>query len=1075
MISSINQILVENISYLPYLGFSLLVIAGFNVPISEDILLISCAILASSYKSLINPYILYLALYLGAYLGFLSLMLCLVSQPFFAYEPLVVSLPYHEKGIFWVKEAKAYEYSFSLEPGQTLSIELKTTCLLSARLWELGSNKRVKRLHAWPLQDELVCPTDRRHFILELRGTHDKIPFELQIQGKPTLLFPVKDKTQEDIISFVGDSRDEGIRLHEGLDIKAPEKTPLLAVKDGLVSDVGTRKRGGKFVMLKDEEYGLHYYYAHLYSYKVKEGQRVKKGDGLHVGHPLGYTASDIWGRFKAMQGYHVLHPMGFDSFGLPAETYAIQTGIHPQITTEKNIANFRRQIESLGFAYDWSREIQTHKSEYYKWTQWIFLQLFKKGLAYEALIPVWYCPALGTVLANEEVLQLAEGPRSERGGHPVERRALRQWMLRITAYAERLLEDLEELDWPESLKTMQRNWIGASHGALVRFNIKGKPKVFIEIYTTRPDTLYGATYLVLAPEHPLVLELTSAEHRKEVEDYIKASSLKSEIARTELNKSKSGVFTGAYALHPLNQEPLEIWVADYVLGSYGCGAVMGVPAHDERDFAFAKRYHLAIKWVVKPPKEEGPIKKDEAYTGEGLSCNSGDLNDLPSQTMKEAVLKKLQEVGMGEPKTNYRLRDWIFSRQRYWGEPIPIIKTQDGKTKAVREEDLPILLPQTSAYEPSASGESPLAKIKDWLNTVDPQTGLPAQRESNTMPQWAGSCWYYLRYLDPHNDKELASQKAIDYWMPVDLYIGGAEHAVLHLLYARFWHKVLYDLGLVKDKEPFRKLVNQGMITAYAFAREDGSLVPNDQVDEVEGQWREKSTGNLLKRIVAKMSKSLKNVVRPDDLIKQYGADSLRIYEMFMGPLSDSKPWNTQGLIGVNRFLNKLWQLRKKVKPHAQASTSLLKSLHKAIAKVTQSTEKMEFNTAVSAFMILVNELSLEKVIPQKEWEKLILLLAPYAPHLCEELWQEQGHSHSLYKESYPKAEESYLKDTQKTLVVQINSKVRLKLNVEAGKSRKDLQDLVLSQAKIQELLKDKKIERIVIIPDKLVNIVSS
>lgn len=795
-------------------------------------------------------------------------------------------------------------------------------------------------------------------------------------------------------------------------------------------------------------------------------------GNGLHVGHPLGYTATDVWGRFKSMQGFHVLHPMGFDSFGLPAENYAIETGIHPKKTTETNINNFRKQIKSLGFAHDWSREVQTHDPKYYKWTQWIFLQLFKKGLAYEAEIPVWYCPALGTVLANEEVLELPEGPRSERGGHPVQRKALRQWMLRITAYADRLLTDLEELDWPESVKAMQRHWIGRSEGANIIFSLKNSQEN-IEVYTTRPDTLYGVTYVVLAPEHNLVPSLTTNEQKEKVENYLKATALKSELARTELSKEKTGVFTGSYAVHPLTGESVPIWIADYVLGNYGTGAVMAVPAHDQRDFEFAQELGLPFKIVVNPISNE-PFTLEKAFTEEGVSINSEDLSGLNTKEMKEAVISRLEKLKKGSRKVNYRLRDWIFSRQRYWGEPIPIIHFKNGEMKAISENDLPLTLPEVVDYSPNSTGESPLARIKNWVEIKDPNTGEEIIRETNTMPQWAGSCWYYLRYLDPNNDQALASKEAINYWMPVDLYVGGAEHAVLHLLYARFWHKVLFDLGIVETKEPFQKLVNQGMITAYAFSRPDGSLVPNDKVEEENGKWFEKGTKVELKQIIAKMSKSLKNVVTPDDLINEYGADSFRTYEMFMGPLTDSKPWNTQGLVGVHRFLNKLWNLQSKI-DEKEPTPKSLKSLHKAIAKVTQSTQRMEFNTAVSALMILVNEWQEEEYLNKNSWKDLILLLAPYAPHMSEELWEKAGEKNSLYKTNFPIAKEEFLKDDIVTVVFQINGKIRHKLELPSGLSKEDLEEMARKDAKIISLLEGKEIKKVIAVPNKLLNFVVS
>ncbi|MGI9256959.1 MAG: leucine--tRNA ligase, partial [Salinispira sp.] len=612
-------------------------------------------------------------------------------------------------------------------------------------------------------------------------------------------------------------------------------------------------------------------------------------GSGLHVGHPEGYTATDIYSRYLRMNGNNVLHPMGFDSFGLPAETYAIETGTHPRKTTEVNIATFRRQLKQLGFSYDWSREISTHESEYYRWTQWIFLILWEKDLAYIAEVPVWYCEKLGTVLANEEVITTPEGPRSERGLHPVERKPLRQWMLRITHYAERLLTDLDNLDWPESLKTMQRNWIGRSEGANVRFDIDGHSES-LETFTTRPDTLFGATYMVLAPEHQFVHSITTNEQRKAVEEYIQKTALKSDLERTDLAREKSGVFTGAYAINPVNRERIPIWISDYILISYGTGAIMAVPGHDERDWEFAKRFHLPVARVVVPeselPADFADLHMDKVFTGKGISVNSGIITGLPTDEAKERIIEWLEKRGRGTRTINYKLRDWIFSRQRYWGEPIPLVRGEDGTYTAMPADELPLTLPEVDSYKPAGTGESPLANLRNWVESEIPgQPGTRGRRETSTMPQWAGSCWYYLRYIDPHNRHELAAQDKIAYWMPVDLYVGGTEHAVLHLLYARFWHKVLYDAGVVNTIEPFQRLVNQGMITSHAYQRPDSTLVPSDEVEEYEqGKFREKSNAAELKQVVAKMSKSLKNVINPDDIITDYGADSMRLYEMFMG-----------------------------------------------------------------------------------------------------------------------------------------------------------------------------------------------
>ena len=624
-------------------------------------------------------------------------------------------------------------------------------------------------------------------------------------------------------------------------------------------------------------------------------------GAGLHVGHPEGYTATDIYCRYLRMKGYNVLHPMGYDSFGLPAENYAIQTGTPPRATTEKNIERFSEQIKSLGFSYDWDRVLSTHHEDYYRWTQWIFLQLFKKGLAYEAKTPINWCPQCLTGLANEEV---KEGG-CDRCGAAVERRNIRQWILRITAYAERLLNDIDKLDWSDAIKAMQRNWIGRSEGANVLFKLE-KGGESIEVYTTRPDTLFGATYMVLSPEHELVEKITTPEQRGDVEDYIKKASMKSDLERTDLAKDKTGVFTGAYAVNPVNNEIIPVWISDYILISYGTGAIMAVPGHDQRDWEFAKKFDLPIIEVLK-----GGDIEQEAFTGDGIHVNSGILDGLNKEDAIEKISSWLEEKGLGRRSVNYKLRDWVFSRQRYWGEPIPLVHCAKCGIVPVPEEELPLTLPDVQSYQPTGSGESPLAGIDEWVNTECPSCGGPGKRETNTMPQWAGSCWYYLRFIDPHNTEEFVSKKKMDYWMPVDLYVGGAEHAVLHLLYARFWHKVLFDLGYVNTDEPFQRLVNQGMITSYAFQRKNKSLVAVDEVEEKGTDvFVEKSTGERLERVIAKMSKSLKNVINPDDIIKDFGADSMRMYEMFMGPLQVSKPWSTSGLAGVHRFLNRVWNI---------------------------------------------------------------------------------------------------------------------------------------------------------------------
>ncbi len=766
---------------------------------------------------------------------------------------------------------------------------------------------------------------------------------------------------------------------------------------------------------------------------------------GLHVGHPEGYTATDIYCRFLRMRGYSVLHPMGFDSFGLAAETYAIQTGTHPRATTEANIDRFREQIKSLGFSYDWDREISTHKVDYYKWTQWIFLKLYEKGLAYVDEIPVWYCEALGTVLANEEVVSTDEGPRSERGNHPVERRPVRQWMLKITEYADRLLEGLDELDWPESIKTMQRNWIGRSEGAQVRFPVAGR-EAEIEVFTTRPDTLFGATYMVLAPEHPLVEAITTEEHETSVRAYRAQASLKSELERAELSKEKTGVFTGAYAINPVNDERIPIWISDYVLLSYGTGAIMAVPAHDERDFAFATAFDLPIVRVVAPTDDpaEAPQFADaeltEAMSAPGIAVNSGKFDGLPTAEFKTAIIDWLEEQNVGSRSVNYKLRDWIFSRQRYWGEPVPMIDC-DGEYVPVPESDLPVELPQVENYKPTGTGESPLAQVDEWLQTTCPDgSGRPAKRETNTMPQWAGSCWYYLRFLDPDNEKELASREKMDYWMPVDLYVGGAEHAVLHLLYARFWHKVLYDIGVVNTNEPFLRLVNQGMILG------EGGV---------------------------KMSKSLGNVINPDDIVAEFGADSMRMYEMFMGPLEIAKPWSTNGLAGVHRFLDRVYRLAERPLSDDAPPPELERLLHKTIKKVTDDTDSLAFNTAIAQMMIFVNELFKTETRHRALWEPFVLLLAPYAPHLGEELWAQLGHEPSVSKVSWPEYDAALTVDEEVEIVLQVNGKVRSRLRAAAGTEKPELERLALAEERIREWTEGKEVVRVISVPDKLVNVV--
>ena len=788
-------------------------------------------------------------------------------------------------------------------------------------------------------------------------------------------------------------------------------------------------------------------------------------GAGLHVGHPEGYTATDIYCRYLRMNGYNVLHPMGFDSFGLPAENYAIKTGTHPRTTTERNIDNFRDQIKSLGFCYDWSREISTHTEEYYRWTQWIFLQLYKKGLAYEAETPINWCPSCLTGLSNEEV----KDGKCERCGTLVTRRNIRQWILKITAYADRLLEDLNTLDWSESIKTMQRNWIGRSEGASVRFKLEHLDE-YLEVYTTRSDTLFGATYMVVAPEHPLVEKLTGDDQREEVENYIHQASHKSDLERTDLAKDKTGVFSGSHAINPVNGKRIPIWIADYVLVSYGTGAIMAVPAHDTRDWEFAKKFDLPIVEVL---KSEVDVQQ-QAWTEDGIHVNSDFLDGLNKEDAIETMNRWLEEKQIGERTVNYKLRDWIFSRQRYWGEPIPLVHCPSCGTVPIPEDQLPLTLPEVETYAPSGTGESPLATIPEWVETTCPECGGPARRETNTMPQWAGSCWYYLRYLDPHNTEELASKAAIDYWMPVDLYVGGAEHAVLHLLYARFWHKVLYDLQVVNTVEPFQRLVNQGMITSFAYQRADKTLVATDEVEEVAvDTYVEKATGEKLERVVAKMSKSLKNVINPDEIINDYGADAMRMYEMFMGPLEVSKPWATTGLSGVFRFLDRVWRLTERPLSDSEPDEAILKTLHKTIKKVTKDTGSLDFNTAISQMMILVNELYKIEDLPRSVWEPLILMLAPYVPHLAEELWEMAGHEASVANQVWPTYREELTIDDEVEIVIQINGKLRAKIQAAKGTDRETILSEAMAQERIVELTEGKTVVKTIVVPDKLVNIV--
>ena len=799
---------------------------------------------------------------------------------------------------------------------------------------------------------------------------------------------------------------------------------------------------------------------------------------GLHVGHPEGYTATDIYCRYLRMNGYNVLHPMGYDAFGLPAENYAIKTGTHPKTTTNANIEHFTKQIKSLGFSYDWDRCVSTCEPEYYKWTQWIFLQLYKKGLAYEAETPINWCPSCMTGLANEEV---KEG-KCDRCGSQVTHKTIRQWILKITDYADRLDNDLETLDWPESVKAMQHNWIGKSTGAEVTFTVAGKDgkptSNSLTVYTTRCDTLFGATYMVVSPEHKIISQITTEEQADAVKKYQEEAAKKSDLERTDLAKDKTGVFSGSYAINPVNGKLIPIWIADYVLISYGTGAIMAVPAHDDRDWEFAKKFDLPIIEVL---KSEVDVQK-QAWTEDGVHVNSEFLDGLNKADAIAKMLEFLEEKKIGKKAINYKLRDWVYSRQRYWGEPIPLVHCSECGTVPVPEEELPLTLPEVKSYQPTGTGESPLAAIDSWVNCKCPKCGKPAKRETNTMPQWGGSCWYYLRYLDAHNDKQFCSPEAEKYWMPVDLYIGGAEHAVLHLLYARFWHKVLYDCGVVTTKEPFQRLINQGMITSFAFQRKNKTLVPVDEVEQnAEGKYIEKATGEELEQIIAKMSKSLKNVVNPDDEIKAYGADSVRMYEMFMGPLTMSKPWSTQGIVGINRFLEKVWNVSEKPmsdidingKLEDKALLSARKTFAQTIKKVTNDTATLNFNTAISQMMIFINEISKLNEIPKAMWSDFVKVLSPYAPHLGEELWEKLGNKETIAYVQWPTYNEEFTKDDTKEIVVMVNGKLRDKFETAPDTPQEQLKEKALNLDGVKKYTDGHEIAKCIVVPNKLVNIV--
>lgn len=799
---------------------------------------------------------------------------------------------------------------------------------------------------------------------------------------------------------------------------------------------------------------------------------------GLHVGHPEGYTATDIYCRYLRMNGYNVLHPMGYDAFGLPAENYAIKTGTHPRTTTNANIEHFTQQIKALGFSYDWDRCVSTCEPEYYKWTQWIFLQLYKKGLAYEAQTPINWCPSCMTGLANEEV----KDGKCDRCHSEVTHKTIRQWILKITDYADRLDSDLEGLDWPESVKLMQHNWIGKSTGAEVTFTVADKEgkatDQTLTVYTTRCDTLFGATYMVVSPEHKIVPAITTEGQKSAVEAYIEQAAKKSDLERTDLNKDKTGVFSGSYAINPVNGKLIPIWIADYVLSSYGTGAIMAVPAHDDRDWEFAKKFNLPIIEVL---KSEVNVQ-EQAWTKDGIHVNSEFLDGLNKKDAIAKMLEFLEEKKIGRKAINYKLRDWVFSRQRYWGEPIPLVHCPDCGTVPVPEEELPLKLPEVKSYQPTGTGESPLAAIDSWVNCKCPKCGKASKRETNTMPQWGGSCWYYLRYLDPKNDKAFCSKEAEKYWMPVDLYIGGAEHAVLHLLYARFWHKVLYDCGVVTTKEPFQRLVNQGMITSFAYQRKNKTLVPVDEVETREdGKAYEKATGEQLEQIIAKMSKSLKNVVNPDDEIKAYGADSVRMYEMFMGPLTMSKPWSTQGIVGIHRFLERVWAVSEKPMADIDITGKLTdeklisarKTFAQTIKKVTEDTATLNFNTAISQMMIFINEISKLDTIPTAMWSDFVKVLSPYAPHLGEELWEKLGNKDTIAYVQWPTVSEDFCKDDAKTIVVMVNGKLRAKFQAAPGTADDELKAMAQNNEDAKKFLDGKEIVKCVVVKDKLVNFV--
>jgi leucyl-tRNA synthetase len=810
-------------------------------------------------------------------------------------------------------------------------------------------------------------------------------------------------------------------------------------------------------------------------------------GAGLHVGHPMGYIGSDIVSRRKRMEGYNVLHPMGYDAFGLPAEQYAITRGVHPAQSTAKNVETFRRQLRSLGLSYDWSREFSTCDPSYYRWTQWIFARLYDLGLAYRTEVPVWWCEELKTVLANEEVIQ----GRSERGGHLCLRRPLSQWMLKITEYADRLLDDLETVDWPASVKTMQREWIGRSEGADVIFPIDGF-EASLTVFTTRPDTLWGATFMVVAPEHALLEEITTESDREAVQDYVEQASRKSDLERTDLAKVKTGVFTGRYAINPVvdpdtEESRIPIFVADYVLASYGTGAIMAVPAHDERDFEFAKKYNLNIHEVVKPPEGEPGLSEGVCFSGEGTAIHSGPIDGLASPAAKLKTIELLRKRNLGDARVSYRLRDWLFSRQRYWGEPFPVLHRKDGSHLRVPDADLPVELPEMEDFTPADDGAAPLSRASDWVVASDPETGDTVRRDTDTMPGWAGSCWYYLRFMDPQNDEAPFSPEAQEYWGNVDLYIGGVEHAVLHLLYARFWHKVLYDCGLVSTKEPFKRLFNQGLLTAFAFKDSAGRTIPVDEVEERDGTHVKSDDGTEVEQVVAKMSKTLRNVVNPDDVVAQHGVDTFRIYEMFMGPLGESKPWNTRDVPGSRRFLEDVWKLfvdpsgSEPIRPHLREAVEgvlegealvLERALNRALKRIEESFETFKFNTAIAAMMEFKNVASkCRQVVTRSQAERFVCAMAPFAPHIAEELWSRLGHAEGIVRAPWPHHDEAYLEEEEYELVVQVNGKLRARVRAPKEADKVLLEELARGAA--QKYLAGQSIRRAVVVPGRLVNFV--